>query len=108
LVYAHCTRAFYTGAGCALQHQNCLAILHSLLCDTVTTTATHCNNRDGGGDVSNLGEAEKFMLEMTAVPARAQRLQAMVFKEQVCILLHALRNTQYFVYNIYCAINFDL
>lgn len=46
----------------------------------INTTAV---NRESGGDVSQLGEAEKFMLEMTAVPARARRLQAMVFKEQV-------------------------
>jgi hypothetical protein len=50
-----------------------------------------------------LGEAEKFMLEMTAVPARAQRLQAMVFKEQVCILLHTSQLTRCVLYTIYCA-----
>jgi hypothetical protein len=81
--------------------------VHTLLCDTVTSTAIHCNNRDGGGDASMLGEAEKFMLEMTAVPARAQRLQAMVFKEQVCVVVHASHITQCFVYYIYCVIQVD-
>ncbi|KAG5177850.1 hypothetical protein JKP88DRAFT_331372, partial [Tribonema minus] len=49
--------------------------------------------KDSGADVEALGEAEKFMLEMAAVPQRAPRIKAMLFKEQLFGRIDELRGT---------------